>query len=451
MNMENRARISEFESDPRQRVFPYYREVPADEIELGSLIRDLIGEWKIMAAVLAIGAIGSIAAAIYMPKIYRVEAILRVPTFFELGDIRDQDIIEVTPQDTMMRVIDKLLAPEIHLKALQSSSLGKQLLENSEASNDQLTQQLREDFSLNIVNHDYYQVEKGDKTPLREISVSLKSDEPELAADFIQVLIAQAQSQALLYFSKDVSTVKDNRISDIQEHLEAMTLAAKQSREAEIMRLQEANDEVIARLQQQIDLTIRKTRQDRENRIIQLADAINTAELLGINEPVTWDDLRPLRKSIQINNELGDKNDAAPLYFHGTRLLRAELDQLRNRTDDRPFVPALTALEYQIVQLQTDTKIMALQSRANDTIYIEKFDDLQQQLKNILRQPEQFSNSQLAVISQPATVPSGPMRSPFIIVGIGLVLSGFLALLVAFIRMAMRNGEPQRQGLSAVD
>ena len=451
MNMENRARISELEFDPRQRVFPYYREVPVDEIELGNLIRDLVGEWKIMAAVLAIGAIASIAAAFFLPKTYLVESILRVPTFYELGDVRDQNIIEVTPEDSMTRVIDKLLAPEIQQKALQSSSLGAQLLENSETSKDQLIQQLRKNFTLNIIKHDYYQIGKGDKTPLKEISVSLKSDEPGLAAEFIQVLIAQARSQALLDFSNDVSTVKSTRINDIHERLGAMTLAGKQSREAEIMRLQAANGEVIARLQQQIDLTIRKARQDRENRIIQLADAISTAESLGINEPVTWDDLRPLRKSTQITNELGERDDDMPLYFRGTRLLRAELDQLKNRADDRPFVPSLTELENQIVQLQNDTKIVALQSRANDTIYIEKFDDLQRQLKNILRQPDQFSKSQMAVVSQPATIPSGPMRNPLIIVVIGLVLSGFLALVIAFVRIAMRNGEPRRQGLSAVD
>ena len=91
MNMENRARISELEFDPRQRVFPYYREVPVDEIELGNLIRDLVGEWKIMAAVLAIGAIASIAAAFFLPKTYLVESILRVPTFYELGDVREPD------------------------------------------------------------------------------------------------------------------------------------------------------------------------------------------------------------------------------------------------------------------------------------------------------------------------------------------------------------------------
>jgi LPS O-antigen subunit length determinant protein (WzzB/FepE family) len=228
-----------------------------------------------------------------------------------------------------------------------------------------------------------------------------------------------------------------------------MTLAAERSRQAEITRLQELNNESINKLQQQVDLKIRKAQQDRENSIIRLNEAIKTATELGIREPVSWDDLRPERKSTQIVNDLGSKDDFAPLYFRGTRLLQAELELLRSRADDKPFIEGLTDLESQILQLRYDPRIEALNARANDTIYIENYDALQRDLKDLLSQAEHFSNVQMAVISQPATVPSGPTRSPLIIVVIGLIVSGFLALIIACVRLALRNSKHEGQPLTS--
>ena len=448
MKAETRPGEFEVDLDRRLSLSDYHREASADEIDLGELIRNLFGEWRIIALVIAIGTILAIASAAHLSKVYAVEGILRAPYLHELGDIRNQNIIAVTPEKLLGRVVDNLLAPEIQQRVLERSRLGKSMLENSEVSNAQLIQGFRANFSVNVVKHDFYQLEKDEKSPFKEINVTMKSDQPVLAAEFIQSLIEQAQAKALLDFSNDVVTTKSTRIRNIEDQLAAMSLAAEQSRQAEITRLQESNNESIDRLQQQVDLKIRKAKQDREYSIIRLSEALKTAEGLGISDPVSWDDLRPERKSAQIINELTSEDDFAPLYFRGTRLLQAELDLLRSRTDDKPFIGGLTELENQILQLRHDPRIDALQTRANDTIYIDKYDDMQRDLKRLLNQPDHFSNVQLAVISQPATVPSGPTRSPLVIFAMGLIISGFLALVIACIRLATRNSKPVEQPLS---
>ena len=448
MNTEKKFSDYEVGFDRRPSFKDYYREAPADEIELGELIRNLFGEWKIIALVIAIGAILAIASAVHLSKVYAVEGMLRAPYLHELGDIRHQNIIAVEPSDLLMRVVDNLLAPEIQQRVLERSRLGKNMLENSKVSNAQLIQGFRRNFSVNVVKHDFYQLEKNEKPPFKEINVVMKSDQPVLAGEFVQLLIEQAQEKALLDFSNDVAAIKVVRIRIIEEQLAAMSLAAEQSRQAEITRLQELNNESIDRLQQQIDLKIRKAKQDRKNTIIRLSEALKTAEELGISDPVSWDDLRPERESAQVINELNSEDDFAPLYFRGTRLLQAEVDRLRNRADDKPFIGGLTDLESQILQLRHDSRIDALQARENDTIYIDKYDDMQRDLKSLLNQPEHFSNVQLAVISQPATVPSGPTRSPLFIFVFGLVVSGFLALVIACVSLAMRNSKHGEQPLT---
>jgi LPS O-antigen subunit length determinant protein (WzzB/FepE family) len=430
----------------------YYRDISNDEIDLGLLLLSLAKEWKAMAVVMVIGVLGSIALALFLPKDYLIEAMLRAPTVHELGDINSQEIIAVTPADALGRVVDQILAPDVQKQTLENSELVKKLSETSSLTTSQLTAKIQEDLSLTRVRYAHYELEKGDKTPFKEVSIALKSSEPELAVDYIQLLIDNAQAGAMAKFSNDVRSLKDKRIKNLQDQLASLSLAEKQIREAEIIRLQETNQESIVKLQQQIDLEIRQAIQDRDNRIIQLEEALKTAQALGIEDPVTWDDLRPQQSTpAQINNELGGESIPAPLYFRGTRILRAELDMIRSREDIKPFVAGLTALEKQIMENKNDPKIAALQTRANDTIYLEQYDKIQREITGLVEQPTQFESTQMAVISQPALAPPRPMRGSMIIVLIGILLSGFLALIVVIVRVSIRNSKSRQSKPALAD
>ena len=448
--MNKAVNLDSVKIDPGSQQAYMLREVTDDEIDIGELLRNLFREWKLIALVMVVGALCSIAFAIFLPNVYLAETKMRLPTEHELGDIAGQNIIEVIPKDTLKKVVDQILAIEVQASALENSDFGKKLSEDNDLSTIQLAQKFEDSFSVIPVKQDYYELEKGEKTPFEEVSISLKSSYPELATEYLRMLIEQAQVKALEVFSKDVRAVQQRKISDIREELESLTLAARQSREAEIRRIQETNKELIHQYQQEIELKLRKALRGRENRIIQLTEALKTADSLGIREPVTWDDLRPLRKSTQITNELGTKDNTQPLFFRGTRFLRAELDRLKGRIDDRPFVGGIVELENKIIQIENDPKVFALKSRQSDTIYIEKFDDLQRQLTSLQEQPVQFEDANMAIVSQAAVV-SGPLRNPAIIVGVGIMLSGFLALLVAVVRISLRNSKERQSKVFAVD
>ena len=105
----------------------------------------------------------------------------------------------------------------------------------------------------------------------------------------------------------------------------------------------------------------------------------------------------------------------------------------------------------QILEFQDDQKIAALKSRENDMIYVEKYDDLQRRLTDLLEQQAQFKNSQTAIVTQPALVPTRPMRSLGRIVLVGVFLSGFLALMVALVRVSIRNSNLRQNEMPPVD
>jgi len=272
----------------------------------------------------------------------------------------------------------------------------------------------------------------------------LPSAEPEAAAAFIQALIENAHEKSIAAFSNDVSRVKNTRVSNVKEKLNALSVAARQSREARIKRIEERNRQAIATLQLQIDLKLSKARQDREDRIVRVQEALKTARQLDLTGPVHWDDLRPLRESSQVINEVRNGEEELPDYFRGTRLLEAELARLQEREIDKPFIDGLTELENQIAEIRSDPELAALKARADDMIYVEEYDDLQRQLSDLLKQPTEFSNARMAVVTQPAQVPANPTRSPLVIFVLGLFLSAIFALFVAMISMALRSSESRQ-------
>ena len=90
--------------------------------DLGALLLSLAKEWKAIAVVMIIGVLGSIALALYLPKVYLIEAMLRAPTVHELGDINSQQIIAVTEADALGRVIDQVLAPDVQKQTLETAN-----------------------------------------------------------------------------------------------------------------------------------------------------------------------------------------------------------------------------------------------------------------------------------------------------------------------------------------
>ncbi len=85
----------------------------------------------------------------------------------------------------------------------------------------------------------------------------------------------------------------------------------------------------------------------REDRIVMLEEALHTAEALELKErfntnPIVYED----------SSQAGDiaiNTVNTPTYYRGTRALLAEIDILRNRTSDDPFITILRDLEEELI------------------------------------------------------------------------------------------------------
>jgi chain length determinant protein (polysaccharide antigen chain regulator) len=148
----------------------------------------------------------------------------------------------------------------------------------------------------------------------------------------------------------------------------------------------------ISSAEEQIKVLRENARIDRQNRIAQLTEALAVAEATGLETPVNTGSL-----ILSFNNESND-------YLRGAKALRAELEQLKNRESDDPFIPKLSELR----KIQTLLKAVSLIS------------------------PQDVSVALIDEIASPPENPTKPRR--ILILALGVILGGMLGVFIVLTR-----------------
>ena len=146
-------------------------------------------------------------------------------------------------------------------------------------------------------------------------------------------------------------------------------------------RIQRRVSERRAAIEKEISHRINIARLERKHLIVQLQEQARIAHSLGYEDPVTAS---------------GDRIELMPLYFRGAKALQAQANILIGRSDDRPFVPNLAALESELVRLN--------------------------------HFPDKLPVTQAAFITRPAHPVSNPINSSFfftllVAIGLGVVIA----------------------------
>jgi chain length determinant protein (polysaccharide antigen chain regulator) len=136
-------------------------------------------------------------------------------------------------------------------------------------------------------------------------------------------------------------------------------------------------------------------KEDRQNQITRLSDAVALANSIGLKDPSSTGNL--------ITSFSGPT-----LYLRGSKALQAELNLLKQRTSDDPYIPELPDL----------LKKQAL-------------------LKNIDLNPQHLS---VATIDQSALVPEEPIKpQKALILILGVILGGILSMFIILVRQMFKQ------------
>ena len=426
--------------DNNQQDLIHLRPQSTDEIDLGELIRKLIGEWKLVTAITLFGAFASVVIALQQASIYRVEAIIAAPSISELGAMVDQTLVPITGEKAMERVVEELFSVKNQNIVFGQSELFKITSQDNSSNLNTLFANAVQELSIKRVEREFYTLADDQRAPFKEVSIVLDSAHAGQAALYVNALATRALALAFETFKEDASARKFDKITKLETAIIALRDAAATARLADIKRLEEKNNLTRDELLLELALLEQQAKTNRLKRIAQLDEAITTAAGLKITEPVTWEDLRPASSNAQIFNDLSGATQGQPLYFQGTRLLAAERDMLQARTNDLLYVGKSAELQFQLQQLAVDPKIAALKLRGDDTIYIANYDALQTELSVLKNLPTDYPIARMATLIQPAIRSTKPIKPNRKLIAVaGTILAGFLGLFLALIRIAIKK------------
>jgi LPS O-antigen subunit length determinant protein (WzzB/FepE family) len=90
--------------------------------------------------------------------------------------------------------------------------------------------------------------------------------------------------------------------------------------------------------------------------------------------------------------------------------------------------------------LAVDPTIASLKQRNDDTIYINHYNSLQPELSALKNLPTDYPIARMATLTQPASQPTTPIKPNRKLIAVaGTVLAGFMGLILALIRIAIKK------------
>ncbi|WP_394242010.1 LPS O-antigen chain length determinant protein WzzB [Halopseudomonas laoshanensis] len=200
-----------------------------------------------------------------------------------------------------------------------------------------------------------------------EVQVTLS--DPELAAEFANLYVEEVHRRSLRDLEMNTLAQITNKLRALEEHISALRSSATTLRLDRVARLQEA---------------------------------LSVAEAIGLEVP----EVSGGRTQVSVgSSDSALVSEGSMLFLNGTKAIRAELELLKARKNDDPFINELRDLQQQISLL-----------------------NLIEPLPELVR---------LFALDSAADIPENPLKpNKVMIVALGAVFGGMLAGVVALVRIA---------------
>lgn len=263
-----------------------------DEIDLIEVLRKLKARWLLIALSMAVSFVIAVLYVLWVKPVYEVKGFVQSPTHNDIANLNygrggDSNLDVVKVKDVY----------EVYLRHLQSESLRWEFfqkvylptLKKDERAGSQ--DALYERFSKVLL------IAPASKDLASRYVITANFSDPTEAAAWVVDYARQAGQRAkeeVLKNIKSDSTVKANN------------------------------------LERQINSIQESSRKEREDRIVQLQEALRVAKSVGLEKPSVMTG----KMSIEINPGL----DGDLAYMRGSKALEAEIANLQTRQSDDPFI-----------------------------------------------------------------------------------------------------------------
>jgi len=268
------------------------------------------------------------------------------------------------------------------------------------------------------------------------LKFTMEGGSANIMSSFLNDLANAADSETISNFLDVISQKINIRLNEISKQKELLLTRAKQDRLSQIKRIKEADQQKIDEINGQIARLRVKAKKDRLNKIQVLSDAATIAESLGITEnnfKVMGDAQKSNTAALTV--AIGDNQELPQWYLFGSKALVAEIEVLRNRDNDDPYVPEIVNLQNTLKEIQSNQTLRTLESREDDSPFIAEINQLDVEaikLKSISLDSTGINAMQISQYAYPEESPITPKKRQIVAVAFvaGFILSIFLVFIM---------------------
>ena len=292
-----------------QHSSPYIRPIEDDTIDLYELCIVLWGKRWLVIGMTLVAALGSVVYALILPSIYKAESLLLPPKSKDVQSLNVQGVDKLG-KDAQQRV-DAENIFEVFKNNISSRTLQKKFINEFE-----LLKILVPERSLETRDEEIYENFAGMFKIENEggvISISIELYDPNVAAQWVNDYVQFIDFETISMIVEEVKNSIKSQIRDIEYQISSKRQMAKQRREDQILRYNEA---------------------------------LAIASKLGVEDRVDT-------TNVVQNNQLSISTHNTPLYYRGTKALIEEMKVLKERKSDDPFIIGLRDLQENLALLRS--------------------------------------------------------------------------------------------------
>ncbi|MGH1440784.1 MAG: Wzz/FepE/Etk N-terminal domain-containing protein [Cellvibrionaceae bacterium] len=362
-----------------------------DEINLIELISNLWGEKVvIITCIIVVTLIGLLHTLTTTPT-YQVSARLLKPSAIELSYLNQTPYFSIKPDDIFSQFIERVESSS-HINNLTNTN--SDLIESA--------------LGIYINENTFNSLEQVRYLEYPSVQKKVNPLIPDNYLLHYKGLERQAISR--LIFS-DLEAAKNSTINDIHNQYKGVlgNQANKMEREQRL---------ALNKLEDKLEARKTLALANRHDELKQLEEALKIAEALQLNSPSSLSRLASssTSKQVEINAQLNNNQD--PLYLKGTRLLGAEIDNLRSLKPTVFFDPKIRQLESEKILLEKNRELEILKELVN----------------------KDLDTTEFTLFSQNLNAPTQPIKpQKKLTVSISLLLGLMLGLVIAIGRIIYKN------------
>ncbi|MFY0678027.1 MAG: hypothetical protein JXR18_12150 [Neptuniibacter sp.] len=265
-------------------------------------------------------------------------------------------------------------------------------------------------------------------------TVQLNAQNMELSEQELNRFLSFTSHKQLDNYKSRYEQIRKQKIQQLEANYLLTQQAELDNRKNKITRLEA--EYKLAKQETKLNLKaeIESAKLDHQDRLLQLSEALTTANALKIAEPINIESINSNQNGIRL--ELNNSN--SPLYTRGSKLLNAEIDQLRNNALGYHRTNTIRELQSKLVQLENNSQIEQLKSREDDLPFSEELQSIKLQLQKL--NAESFPDIELSFAHTPAVASPDRLKPKrALILALSIILGGITGIIIALIRSAVRN------------